>query len=65
VHHPTTRRRHGIIASVSDEPRQIYKSVRQPRGVRGAFATRARAITVTALSIVVLAALVVAIITLA
>ena len=50
---------------VRDHPRQIYTSVRKPRGLRALVATRARIVCLGGLSILVVATVVVAIITLA
>ena len=64
MHHPTGRRSYVIIADVEDHPRQIYTSVRAPRGLSGRIATRARAISVVGLAILVLGSLAVAIVSL-
>lgn len=64
VQHPTLRRSRVIIVGVRDHPRQIYTSVRKPGGLSGLIATRARAVAVGGLAIVVLAVIVVAIVSL-
>jgi hypothetical protein len=50
---------------VRDDPRQIYTSVRKPRGLSALVATRARIVCLAGLSILLVATVVIAIVTLA
>ena len=50
---------------VRDDPRQIYTSVRKPRRLSALVATRARIVCLAGLSILVVATVVIAIMTLA
>jgi hypothetical protein len=62
---PTLRRSHGIIVCMRDQPRQIYTSVRKPRGLSALVATRARIVCLAGLSILLVATVAIAIVTLA
>lgn len=53
-----------MIAGVRDQPRQIYTSVREPGGLRGLTTTRVRAVAVAGVSMLVLAVIAVAIVSL-
>ena len=53
------------MACVRDDPRQIYTSVRKPRGLSALIATRARIVCLAGLSILLLATVAIAIVTLA
>lgn len=55
----------GIVGRVRDDPRQIYTSVRSTGGLRAALATKARTISVAGLSILAIATIAVAVVSLA